>query len=63
MRALRGGSLMLWCYGVPIRTRIQHEIHTTRLYNTTIQQENQKSKRKRKTSFYLGDKKEAHISG
>ena len=33
-------SLILWCYRVPTRTRIQHEMNTTRLYNTPIQHVN-----------------------
>ena len=39
------------CCGVPIKTRIQYEIHTTRFYNTPIQQANQKLSRKLKLAF------------
>ena len=46
-----GGILILWCYGVPIRTRIQYEIHTTRLYNTPIKHRNRKLSVKEKLAF------------
>ena len=39
---------------------IQHEVHTTRLYNTPTQHTNRKIKRKRKNRFYWGDKR-SHI--
>ena len=45
------------CLPEPVYTsRIQHEIYTTRLYNTPIQHSNWKIKRESKTSFYCSDK-------
>ena len=41
---------------------IQHEIHTTRLYNTPIQHANWKIKQKIKNSFYWIYKKKSHVS-
>ena len=47
----KGGSLIPWCYGVPIRARIQYKIHAMIVQHRNTTQKSS-IKRKGKTSLY-----------